>query len=190
MTTIHDVARQAGVSPVTVSRVINGVNNVNSSTRQKVEQAIKDLGYVPNLAARSLRSRQTSTLALIVPDITNAFWTTVARGVEDAAQAEGYSVLLGNSDESLEKQKSYLNVVLQQRVDGVIIAPFDSDARNLSPLRDLKTPLVVVDRQVIGWHVDTVRTDSVSGAYALTRHLIGIGHQRIAIISGPRATST
>ena len=94
MTTIHDVAKRAGVSPVTVSRVINGASNVNATTREKVEQAIRELGYVPNLSARSLRSRQTSTLALIVPDITNAFWTTVARGVEDTAQAEGYSVLL------------------------------------------------------------------------------------------------
>lgn len=190
MTTIHDVAKRAGVSPVTVSRVINGASNVNTVTREKVEQAIRELGYVPNLSARSLRSRQTSTLALIVPDITNAFWTTVARGVEDTAQAEGYSVLLCNTDESLAKQSGYLNAVLQQRVDGVIIAPYDSDPKNLSPLGNLKTPLVVLDRRVEGWEVDTVRTDSVSSAFALTQHLIRLGHRQIAIISGPSVTST
>ena len=103
--------------------------------------------------ARSLRSRQTSTLALIVPDVTNAFWTTVARGVEDAAQAEGYSVLLCNTDESLSKQTGYINAVLQQRVDGVMIAPYDSDPNTLKPLRMLKTPVVVLDRRVEGWDV-------------------------------------
>ncbi len=190
MTNIHDVAKLAGVSPVTVSRVINGASNVNAATREKVEMAIRELGYVPNLSARSLRSRQTSTLALILPDITNAFWTTVARGVEDTAQAEGYSVFLCNTDESLAKQMGYLNAVLQQRVDGVIIAPYDSDPRNLSQLGNLKTPVVVLDRRVEGWEVDTVRTDSISGAYAITHHLTELGHRRIAIISGPLMTST
>lgn len=190
MTTIHDVARRAGVSSVTVSRVLNGASNVNAGTRARVEQAIKELGYLPNLAARSLRSRQTSTIALIVPDITNAFWTTVARGVEDAAQAEGYSVLLGNSDESLAKQTGYMNAVLQQRVDGVIIAPYDSDPRNLQPFNELKTPVVILDRRVDGWKGDTVRSDSVSGAFALTQHLLSLGHRKIAIVSGPPTTST
>ena len=105
MPNIHDVARRAGVSPVTVSRVVNGAPNVHSDTRARVELAIRELGYLPNLAARSLRARQTRTLALIVPDITNAFWTTVARGVEDAAQSGGYSVLLCNTDENPDKQR-------------------------------------------------------------------------------------
>lgn len=175
---------------MTVSRVLNGASNVNAGTRAKVEQAIKELGYLPNLAARSLRSRQTSTIALIVPDITNAFWTTVARGVEDAAQAQGYSVLLGNSDESLAKQAGYVNAVLQQRVDGVIIAPYDADARNLQPFSELKTPVVILDRRVDGWKGDTVRSDSLSGAYALTQHLLSLGHRKIAIVSGPPNTST
>ncbi|RPJ50469.1 MAG: LacI family transcriptional regulator, partial [Chloroflexi bacterium] len=190
MTTIHDVARRAGVSPVTVSRVINDAGNVNAATRARVEQVIHELGYVPNLSARSLRSRQTATLALIVPDITNAFWTTVARGVEDTAQVEGYSVLLCNTDENLAKQAGYIHTVLQQRVDGVILAPYDSDPRNLNPLGSFKTPLVILDRRVNGLELDTVRTDSVSGAYALTRHLLSLGHQQIAMISGPPVTST
>lgn len=190
MTTIHDVARRAGVSPVTVSRVINGARNVNVATRDRVEQAIRDLGYVPNLAARSLRSRQTFTIALIVPDVTNAFWTTVSRGVEDAAQGGGYSVLLCNTDENLNKQTGYINAVSQQRVDGVIIAPYDSNAANLSQLRELHTPTVVIDRRVDGWEVDTVRSDSVSTAYALVQHLISLGHRRIALVTGPTVTST
>ncbi len=190
MPTINDVARRAGVSPVTVSRVINNVSNVNPATRVKVERAIQDLGYVPSVAARSLRSKRTSTLALVLPDITNAFWTTVARGVEDAAQSCGYSVFLYNSDETPSKQLRYLDVIASQRVDGVIIAPYDSDARNLAGLRARNIPTVVIDRRIKGWDVDTVYGDSVSGAYALIQHLIGLGHQRIAMVSGPPNTST
>lgn len=103
MATISDVARRSGVSPVTVSRVINGANNVKPATQEKVQRAIEELHYLPSVAARSLRSKRTHALALLVPDITNPFWTTVARGVEDAAQSEGYSVLLGNTDENPEK---------------------------------------------------------------------------------------
>jgi LacI family transcriptional regulator len=104
LTTIADVAKRAGVSTVTVSRVINSVSNVNPATRDKVDRAIRELHYVPNSAARSLRSKRTNAIALVVPDITNPFWTTVARGVEDAAQSGGYSILLCNTDEDPTKQ--------------------------------------------------------------------------------------
>jgi LacI family transcriptional regulator len=188
--TINDVARRAEVSPVTVSRVINKARNVSPATRERVEQAIQELGYVPSAAARSLRSKRTRTMALVLPDITNAFWTTVARGVEDAAQSCGYSVLLYNTDETPSKQLRYLDVIASQRVDGVIIAPYDSDARNLATLRARNIPIVVIDRRIKGWEVDTVCGDSVSGARALVQHLIKLGHQRIAMVSGPLNTST
>ncbi|HVN55699.1 MAG TPA: substrate-binding domain-containing protein [Anaerolineaceae bacterium] len=190
MSTISDVARRANVSPVTVSRVLNGAANVNPDTRARVKQAIQELGYLPNLAARSLRSRQTLTFALLVPDITNVFWTTVARGVEDAAQGGGYSVLLCNTDEDPAKQANYLRVVLQQRVDGVILAPCDSDGEKLNPLREQNTPTVIIDRRVDGWEVDTVWSDSISGARALVQHLISLGHREIALINGPVGAST
>jgi len=188
--TITDVARRAGVAPVTVSRVINKAPHVNAATRQRVEEAIRELGYVPNVVARSLRSKRTRSLALLVPDITNTFWTTVARGVEDAAQSRGYSVLLCNTDENLAKQLRYLDLVVSQRVDGVIIAPCDAQLANLAALRDHGIATVIVDRWVEGWEGDTVRGDSLSGAYALVRHLITLGHRQIAIISGPANAST
>ena len=103
MPTISDVAKKAGVSPATVSRVIQGAENVRPATREKVERAIEELGYVPSAIAQGLRSKRTRSLALVVPDITNTFWTTVARGVEDEAQEHGYSVLLCNTDENLAK---------------------------------------------------------------------------------------
>lgn len=189
MTTIHDVAQRANVSPVTVSRVLNDAPNVNAETRQRVERAIAELGYVPNVVARSLRSRRTRSIALIVPDITNNFWTTVARGVEDAAQAQGYTVFLGNSDEDAGKQTTYLETLAAQRADGVLIAPCDSDVSRLALLREREIPTVVLDRRVDGWGVDTVLGDSYSGAHALTAHLIGLGHRRIAMITGAPNTS-
>ena len=190
MSTIGDVARRAGVSKVTVSRVLNGATHVNPDTRARVEQAISDLKYMPNLAARSLRSRQSSTIALVVPDITNVFWTTVARGVEDEAQRRDYSVFLGNTDESADKQRSYLRAVVQQRVDGVIIAPYNCEAVSIRPLADNRIPTVVIDRKLDQWEVDSVRGDSAGGACALVGHLVQLGYRRIAMISGPKGAST
>lgn len=190
MSTIDDVARKAGVARVTVSRVINNSGIVSPATRERVMRIIEELQYVPNRVAGSLRSNRTRTLALMVPDITSLFWTTVARGVEDAAQDEDYSIFLCNTDENPAKQREYLQAVLRQRVDGVIIAPYDLDARNLEPLRQKNVPTVVVDRRITGWDVDHVYADSFSGAKALVRHLISLGHRNIAAISGPRKTST
>lgn len=190
MPTIHDVAKRAGVSPVTVSRVINNTGNVSTATREKVELAIEELGYVPSVMARSLRSKRTRTLALIVPDITNPFWTTVARGVEDTAQSRDYSVFLYNTDENPVKQQRCLDTVVAQRVDGVIIAPYDSNAQNLAQLRKRNIPTVIIDRRIEGWDVDSVCGDSLSGAKALVEHLIRLGHKRIAVLSGPANTST
>jgi LacI family transcriptional regulator len=155
-----------------------------------VEQAIDALGYVPNLSARSLRSRQTYTLALVVPDIANPFWTSIARGVEDTAQESGYSVLVCNTDENLAKQTGYIQTILQQRVDGMIIAPIDSNPVYLRQPQERGIATVIVDRRVDGWDGDSVRSDSVAAAYALTRHLVAVGHRRIAMITGPMMTST
>jgi LacI family transcriptional regulator len=188
--TISDVAKRAGVSPATVSRVIRGAQNVHPATRKKVERAIEELGYVPSAVAQSLRSKRTRSLALVVSDITNNFWTTIARGVEDVAHHRGYSLLLGNTDESLARQAHYLDFLIRQQVDGIIIAPYDSDAHNLDKLRTRNIPTVVIDRRIRDWDVDSVRGDSVSGARALVKHLIQLGHTRIAVISGPSNTST
>ncbi len=190
MPTISDVAKQAGVSPATVSRVIQGAKNVRPATREKVQQAIEELGYVPSAVAQSLRSKRTRSLALVVSDITNPFWTTVARGVEDEAQRHGYAVLLCNTDENLAKQLRYLDFLISQQVDGVIIAPYDSNGQHLNKLRQRNIPTVLIDRRIDGWNVDSVRGDSVSGARALVQHLIRLGHTRIAVVSGPATTST
>jgi LacI family transcriptional regulator len=189
MPTIKDVAKRAGVAPITASRVINASGYVSESTRQRVEAAIEELGYVPNRIARSLRSKQTHTLALVLTDITNPFWTTVARGVEDVANGDGFSVILCNTDESEAKEHSYVRVLLQKQVDGFLLVPAHSDARSVTLIRKQEVPLVILDRTVPA-RVDTVRSDSEGGAYQLTRHLLELGHRRIAMLGGPREVST
>jgi len=188
--TINDVAKRAGVSVGTVSHVLNNMRHVTPATREKVERAIEELGYVPRVAARSLRSKQSHWLALIVPDITNAYWHAVVRGVEDAAQSRGYAVLLGNADDILTKQNQYVDVAVSQNVAGVIIAPCDSNAENLARLRNRNIPTVTINRRIDGWEVDGIYSDSISAARTLIQHLIELGHERIAMISGPKHLST
>jgi LacI family transcriptional regulator len=190
MPTIRDVAKKAGVATTTVSRVLNNNGYVSADTRARVEAAIEELGYVPNRVARSLRLKRTNTLALVVTDITNPFWTTVVRGVEDAAHEAGFTVILCNTDESPSKQDAYLQVLLQKRVDGILLAPTHSTAEPVALIQRQKMPVVVLDRRVPGAAVDLVRCDSQGGAYKLVQHLIELGHRRIAVLSGPENVST
>jgi LacI family transcriptional regulator len=191
MATIHDVAKRAGVSPITVSRVINHSGYASQETRQRVEAAVAELGYVPNRLARSLRSKRTHTLALVITDITNPFFTTVARGVEDTASDAGYTVIFCNTDESETEEQKYLQVVLQQQVDGVLLVPARSTGESVEMIQKQNTPVVVLDRRMAASaQVDVVRCESVEGAYQLVRLLIDLGHRHIAVISGPRLVST
>lgn len=190
MATIRDVAKRAGVAPITVSRVINNSGYVNEQTRARVEAAIADLGYVPNVLARSLRSRRTDTLGLILTDISNPFWTTVARGVEDAASDAGFNVILCNTDESEVEQDKYLRVLVQKQVDGVLLVPARSAVEPIKFVQSQNTSVVVLDRRIPDSQTDVVRCDSEDGAYQLTRLLLSLGHRRISMLSGPRGVST
>jgi LacI family transcriptional regulator len=190
MPTIREVAKLAGVSPITVSRVINNTGYISEKTKKNVEAAIRKLGYVPNTLARSLRSRRTSTLALVLTDITNPFWTTVARGAEDAASKAGFSMMLGNTDESEEKQEHYLNALLEKQIDGVLFVPVGNTMAAIRMLNRHDVPFVVLDRRINGAKADVVRSDSEGGAYNLTKLLLSLGHRQIAVLSGPKNTST
>ncbi len=190
MSTINDVARRAGVSAMTVSRVINNSGYVGAATRRRVEHAIAELRYVPNALARQLRSKRTKILALIVSDITNPFFTTIARGVEDVAAPRGFSVMFCNTDESAAEEARYLRALIERQVDGILLVP---TGRSRAPFRTLRghgVPVVVLDRRASDPFVDSVRCDSEAGAYALTRHLISLGHRRIAVLTGRRTIST
>lgn len=190
MVTIRDVAKLAGVSPITVSRVVNNSDYVSESTRARVEAAIDELKYVPNMLGPSLRFKQTMTLALVLTDITNPFWTTVARGVEDVAQANGYGIILCNTDESQSKQDQYLDMLLRRRIDGIVLVPAHSAPEPVGMIQKQGIPVVVLDRQIPGIQVDIVRADSENGAYQLTDHLLSMGHRRIAVLAGPETVST
>lgn len=189
MATIRDVAQRAGVAPITVSRVINHADNVSDETRQRVESAIDALGYVPNRLASSFRSNKTYTLGLVLTDITNPFWTTVARGIEDEADAHSFNVILCNTDESQHEERKYVRVLLQKQVDGFLLVPSSDSMDPMALIQKQNTPLVVMDRRVQA-DVDSVRCDSVGGAHALIHHLIKLGHYRIAALSGSKRVST
>lgn len=190
MSTIHDVAKRAGVSSITVSRVINDSGPVSKSTRNRVEAAIAELNYVPNRLAQGLRSKRTNVLALVVTDITNPFFTTLARGVEDIASEAGYSVIFCNTDESIDKERKYLQMLLQQQVAGILLVPASSEPDAIELIRDNNTQVVVLDRKVPGVDVHVIRCDSIDGAYQIVTFLLGLGHRHIAILNGPQAVST
>ena len=190
MSTIRDVAERAGVSTMTVSRVINNSGYSSQEARERVEAAIAELGYVPNSLARSLRFKRTKTLAFVLTDITNPFFTTLARGVGDAASKQGFNVIFCNTDESESEQAEQLTALVQKRVDGILLVPAASSAEAVAFLRDQKVPVVVFDRRVPDCSVDSVRCDSEEGAYQLVKLLLGLGHRRIGVLSGPARVST
>jgi LacI family transcriptional regulator len=190
MTTIREVAQRAGVAPITVSRVLNNSGYFSQEIKDRVEAAAAELHYVPNMLARSLRSNRTQTVGLVLSDITNPFWTTVARGVEDAASRQGFNVILCNTDEKENKQAEYLSVLLRKRVDGVVLVPARSTPDAVQMIQKQGVQVVVMDRRVPGAEVDVVRGASTQGAYELVAYLLELGHRRIAILSGPENVST
>jgi LacI family transcriptional regulator len=190
MSTISDVAKSAGVSAMTVSRVINGTGNTSPATRARVEAAIDQLGYVPNALARQLRSKRTKTIALVVSDISNPFFTTIARGVEDFFVDHGFSVMFCNTDEDATEEGQYLVMLIQRQVDGVLLVPARSTGESFQLLQSHRTPVVVIDRRVTNRTVDSVRCDSESGAHSLVRHLVGLGHRQVAVLTGSPSIST
>jgi LacI family transcriptional regulator len=175
---------------MTVSRVINGSGYTSPESRARVNSAIAELGYIPNALARQLRSSRTKTLALVLTDIANPFFTTIARGVEDAARAQGYAVMFCNTDESVDEELEYVRVLIQRRVDGVLLVPATDSSRSLDLLRQHNLPVVILDRRLRAGGVDDVRTDSEGGAYLAVRHLLELGHRRIAVLAGPDSVST
>ncbi len=191
MPTIYDVAKKAGVSSMTVSRVINGKRDVKPETREKVLKAIEEIGYVPNSLARSFVLQKTKTIGLVITDITNPFFTTLARGVEDTAMNNQFSVIFCNTDEDPEKELLYLEVLARKRVDGVILASASGKRTPLKSLFIKNIPVVLIDRGIEGLDdLDVVKGDSVQGSYLLTKHLISLGHRWIGIIVGDRNIST
>ena len=183
--TIKDVARQAGVSTATVSRVLNDSDGVSEHTRKRVEQAISDLGYRYNALAGSLKRQQSGLLGHIVPSIAGAVAPMLARAVEEQAQKSGYNVILCNSFDSPEKEKASLDILLSRRVDGIVFsAPIL--AENVRIVKNRGVPVVIIERraEIEGFHF--VESNNLKGAYDAVTYLVGLGHRRIAMILGPQ----
>ncbi len=185
MATIKDVARQAEVSLATVSHVINNTRYVSDELRARVLAAMEALNYRPNAAARSLRSGETRTIGLIVPDNSNPFFAEIARVIEDIGFDNGYSVILCNSDGNIQKEKSYVQLLISKRVDGVIFIASQGTSAAISDLAAQHIPIVIADRQIGHPDVDEVMVDNEQGGYQATQYLLSLGHRRIGCICGP-----
>lgn len=188
--TMNDVAKLAGVAVSTVSAVINNKPIVSAELRARVQKAITALGFSPNVGARGLRSGRTHVLGLVVPDIANPFFVGALRGVEDEAIKHGYEVMVYNSNDQPELEMRHLKALYAQRADGILLAPADSYAvRELWTLHD-QAPLVFMDCVPMKASVNCAVTDNFDVSYAATKYLIGLGHKKIAIISGRPVHST
>src|SRR5688500_459125 len=192
MASLQEVARRAKVSIATVSRVLNKSDKVVPETRAAVEQALLDLGYRPNRVARRLRmnSGRAHLVGLIIPDIQNPFYAEIARGVEDAAYAHQYALILCNSDENLEKERFYLDVMRDESVDGLVLPPFDETDLAVVEMVESGMPVVCVDRSLAKVKTDLVEVDNYQGALEAVNHLTEKGHERIGLIEGRAHVST
>lgn len=188
--TINDVAKQAGVSKATVSHVINNTRFVEEETRQRVLQAIAELGYRPSSVARSLTTKRTETIGVIISDASNYFFGEVLLGIEDVIRPANYGLIVCNTAEILEREAHYLDLLLRQRVDGIIAAATSQRWTILAQAEVQHMPIVFVDRSFEGLGGPFVGVDNKGGAYLGTRHLIECGHRQVGILAGFQRLST
>ena len=190
MATIADVAKRAGVSVSTAARVLSGQGYAAEPTRRRVLAAAEDLGYVPNQIARSLRTRKTKLVGLLIGDVENSFYSVIARNVESVAKDAGYHVVLCNSDDDPENEREYLKLLEAMQVDALVVTPTSKNRRHLTRLVDRGMVIVQVDRRVEGLSADAILVDNEAGAVSAVSHLIDAGHSRIGIVTGELAVPT
>jgi LacI family transcriptional regulator len=190
MPTMTDVANKAGVSVATVSRALKGDGSaVSPETRERVLRAVAELDYHPNHLPRNLRARSSRIFGLVISDIGNPFFTAIARGCEDVAQREGYNLVLSNTDEDEQRELASLQTMAAERAAGVVLASTGRENAGVRRLISTGIPVVALDRRIEGVHVDTVVVDNETAAYEAVRHLIRLGHERIAMVGGPEEAS-
>lgn len=189
---MNDVAALAGVSLKSVSRVVNGEQGVSSALAERVNLAAAELGYRPNMTARSLRSldQLTNTVGLVVQDVSNEFFGAIHRGVEDRARESGAVVVAISVDRDFAREEAAMGSLVTRRVDGVILSPTAQSQQYLTEEISQGLPVVCIDRRAQGISVDTVVTDNSEGAQSAVEHLIGLGHRRIAFLGGQRGLTT
>jgi LacI family transcriptional regulator len=182
---VKDIAQAAGVSLGTVSNVLNHPDRVSPRTRARVEQVMAELGFVPNESARQLRAGRSRTLAYVVLDASNPFFTDVARGVEETVAARDLSLFMCNSDDRADRERKYLSRLEEQRVAGILLTPVDPESPLLDQISGRGTPIVIVDRTRPGDTHCSVAVDDELGGRLAIEHLLDRGHERIAFIGGP-----
>ena len=185
VTTIRDVAGRAGVSPMTASRVLSGVGYSSGEAREAVQRAAAELGYRPNTIARALVQGSTRTVGLVVGDVENPFFATLARAIADVLEAHGYTLLLTNSDEDPAREERLVDALRGRQVDGLVVTPSAGSGRHLGAAVAAGIPLVQVDRAVRGLAADAVLVDNARGAEVAVGHLAALGHRRIACVTDP-----
>lgn len=183
--TIYDVAREAGVSMATVSRVVNGNPNVKPSTRKKVLEAIEQLGYRPNAVARGLASKKTTTVGVIIPDIARTFYAELARGIEDIATMYNYNIILCNSDQNKDKEIHLLNTLLGKQVDGIVFMGGKISEEHVAEFEHSPVPLVLAATVDENEKTPSVNIDYEDASFEVINEFIKKGHERIAMLTGP-----
>ena len=187
--TIYDVAREAGVSMATVSRVVNGNPNVKPSTRKKVSEVIDRLQYRPNAVARGLASKKTTTVGVVIPSVTNLFFASLARGIDDIASMYRYNIILTNSDENTERKIKVFNTLLASQVDGMIIIGHNIEQRLIDEVKLTNTPVVFAGSMVEDPEVNSVNIDFEQATYEATKSLLE-RDRNVALLTGPEEYST
>jgi LacI family transcriptional regulator len=182
---MKQVAERAGVSTSTVSHVINNTRIVSADVRARVLEVIAELRYIPSAVARSLKNDKTHTIGMMVPNNSNPYFAELIQGIEDAAFKVGYNVILCNAYDDPKKQAAYLRVLMEKRIDGLILVASGADAELGGLLAAQQIPIVLVDREVAGVEADFIESDHEEGGYLATRHLLELGHRDIACVSGP-----
>lgn len=187
--TIKDIAKMANVSVATVSKVINKKDDdISDSTKERIMDIVKKENYIPNIMARSLITKKTNTIGLIIPDISNPFFPELARGVEDKANDFGYNVIICNTDNDNEKEKNYLNMLSEKMVDGVILTEGSNSIEKQDIAVNCTFPLVLVDRDMDSPLVKgKIMVNDFMGSYMITQHLIKKNHKNIIFAGGPQA---
>jgi LacI family transcriptional regulator len=185
MATMKQVAEKAGVSTTTVSHVINNTRVVSEDARERVLSVIQELRYIPSAVARSLKNDRTHTIGMMIPNNSNPYFAELIQGIEDASFELGYNIILCNSYDDPKKQAAYIRVLMEKRIDGLILVSSGSDEDLSMLLANEVIPKVLVDREVTGVAADLIEADHVQGAYEATRYLISLGHKRIACVAGP-----
>lgn len=188
--TMKDIAEYTGFSIATISRVINGNYPVNVKTKEKVLNAIEELNYEPNLVAKNLRSKKSNLVAIIVADITNPYYVSIAKEIDDYLFKEGYNLITCSTGESTRKEDKIIRSLLSKQVDAIALSPSDSEKTNVAGLINENVPVVLVDRKLKNVDFPFVGTNNFIEGYQLTEYLIKKGHKNIGIITGKLNTST